>query len=103
MLREMSHAQPGRTAPKISNSLWVFVFRQKAKAVKAKKKSRHFSIPGGTVGWALLTPALSQVRIQRLMQEQNQPGARKVPAQISVPVHLHGEDYLRTPSPPMTS
>ena len=79
----MTHAQPGRIAPKISNSLWVFVFRQKAKAVKAKKKSRHFSIPCGTVAWALPSPAFSQVRIQGLMQKQNQPVARKVPAQIS--------------------
>lgn len=69
MLREMTHAQPGRIAPKISNSLWVFVFRQKAKAVKAKMKSRYFSILSGTVAWALLTPALSQVRIQGPMQE----------------------------------
>lgn len=103
MLREMTHAQPGRIAPKISNSLWVFVFRQKVKTAKAKKKTRNFSVPSGTVAWALLTPALSQVRIQGLMQQQNQPVARKVPAQISVPVHLHREDCLQTSSPPTMS
>lgn len=99
----MTHAQPGRRAPKIANSLWAFAFRQKTKAVKAKKKSRHFSIASGTVARVLWTPALSQARIEGLMQEQNQPLARKVPAQISVPVHLHQEGYLRTTSPPMTT
>lgn len=73
------------------DSLWVFVFRHKENAVMGKKGSGDVSPPSRT-----LTPALSQARPQGVGQAQGQPVARKVPAQVSVPAHPHGEDF-RTP------